>query len=159
MTSEELRNCLMYNVPVRSLSLRKDTGKLPTDGIENRACYKDGRVTSSGPNKECSIWWVTHDDGTRAAYFEDELECVEILDAPIRVYPKPYRGRDPKKLEKHRKEFEAARILEQHLNSRRVPNRPTTFTYHELADETGIDYETVHDLLHRLRGGSNGITI
>jgi hypothetical protein len=78
---------------------------------------------------------------------------------PVRVTPKPYRGRDPRKLANYRAQLQAAERLEQYLAEQYIVGKPRSLTYHNIALETGVDFDTVKELLFRARGGNNGITI
>lgn len=77
----------------------------------------------------------------------------------VRLYPKSYSGRDPKKLAKYRAEADAAQRIEDYLNERIVPDEPQTFDYADIALDLGISRDVVTQILFRYRGGHNGITI
>jgi len=77
----------------------------------------------------------------------------------VRVHPKPYQGRDPKRAAKYEAEVRAAAQLEQYLDGKHVEGQPRSLTYFNIARETGIELELVKELLFRARGGNNGITL
>lgn len=76
----------------------------------------------------------------------------------IRVHPKAYRGKNPKKVEEYIGDARAATVLEDFLNSKHVPGEPQSLTYFDIAQETGLAQSVVERLLSRTIGGHNGIT-
>jgi hypothetical protein len=80
---------------------------------------------------------------------------------PIRVYPKPYGGRDPKKLKKFYEELRLARILEDHLNQKIAanPKKEQMYLYGPIADELSLSLEDVRRLLFNVDCGHNGLTV
>ena len=77
---------------------------------------------------------------------------------PVPVYPREYRGRDPKRLQRYAIDSEIAARLQAFLCSRYVKGQPQCLTYFDIECETGIAKEKVYDLLYHIYGGNNGIT-
>ena len=88
-----------------------------------------------------------------------KAEAEAPLGGPIRLIVKEYRGSDSSKQVQFQSRLEAAATLEDFLNSRHAEDQPHTFTYGDLADETGVSKAVVKELLSASGGGSNGITI
>jgi hypothetical protein len=81
---------------------------------------------------------------------------------PIRVYPKPYNGSNPKKLERQRQLWEDAKLVEEYLNRQMetvYAGRPGMFPYCTIACALRLETSTVRELLQHIGYGSNGITI
>ena len=78
---------------------------------------------------------------------------------PIRVNPRPYRGRDRKRIERHQAAVEAAPLVEDYLNKKRVPGRLQSLAYADIASDLHLTEEVVCDLLLPVGGGHTGITI
>lgn len=79
---------------------------------------------------------------------------------PIHVARDGYRGADPKKRAKAQLKNQLASKLEAYINDRlQHQSEPIRmYTYHEIASETGIDFEIVKSLGHSIDGGSGGFT-
>ncbi len=84
---------------------------------------------------------------------------------PLRVSLDPYRGHDPKKLEKRRKDRIIANAIEEYVNTRFAEYMTyghstfLLFNYYEIADAIDVDERTVSRLMFGIEGGSNGIII
>jgi hypothetical protein len=79
---------------------------------------------------------------------------------PIQVSGDAYRGSDSKKRTKAQVTNRLASQLQAHINEKLTdqiePIR--VYSYHEIAEETGIDYEIVRRLGYSIDGGSGGFT-
>lgn len=80
---------------------------------------------------------------------------------PIRISGDPYRGTDPRRKQKTQALNRLAADLESKINemiaNQTAPIR--TYLYHQIARETGFDYETVRDLCFSIDGGHNGFRV
>ena len=79
---------------------------------------------------------------------------------PIHVSGDAYRGSDSKKRIKAQATNRLASQLQAHINEKlKEQVEPIrVYSYHEIAAETGIDYEIVRRLGYSIDGGSGGFT-
>jgi len=79
---------------------------------------------------------------------------------PIHIRRDGYRGSDPKRRAKSQAINQVASKLEMHINEAlKNQDEPIrVYTYHEIANQTGIDYETVRSLGFSIDAGSGGFT-
>ena len=83
-----------------------------------------------------------------------------MISYPIHIRRDGYRGSDPKKRAKSQAINQVASKLESHINERlKAQLEPIrVYTYHEIASQTGMDYETVRNLGYSIDAGSGGFT-
>jgi hypothetical protein len=79
---------------------------------------------------------------------------------PIQVSGDAYRGSDSKKRTKAQDTNRLASRLQTHINEKlKEQVEPIrVYSYHEIAAETGIEYEIVRRLGYSIDGGSSGFT-
>ena len=78
---------------------------------------------------------------------------------PIKVFPKLYRGNDPKKKKKYQEMLRIAREIEDYINGKMRNCEQEIFTYDEIAENLYIDVKTIAALLIPSGGGNTGITV
>ena len=82
-----------------------------------------------------------------------------MVKKPIRVSPKPYRGNDSRKRKQYQEALQAARAIQDYINTRMKDSEQGIFTYDEIAEELYIDVKLVAELLMYSGGGNTGITV
>lgn len=78
---------------------------------------------------------------------------------PVRIHPKPYRGKKQHLQFDYQQKIEVAAKLEDYLNKQMANSSIRLFTYYEIAEDLHLHENIVRELLFAVDGGHNGITV
>lgn len=80
---------------------------------------------------------------------------------PISLSPRPYRGKDAKRLAKHLADLDAANRIAQFVNQwcRECAGPYVIATSLQIQHATGLDLRVITEILSYNAGGHNGITV
>jgi len=89
-----------------------------------------------------------------------ELEGeIAVVNCPIQVHAKPYRGTNQKRINEFHQEVEAAKQIRDHIDLEMENRESHVFTYAQIAVDTGLSRDIVCRLLLPIDGGQTGITV